>query len=137
MSMQLHHTLMSQYKHGTASGIGSVSYESVANCITPEVVIYGKCVQDGTPTPDAPVDIVCNNNTYKCYGKNLFDGNLLVGYFKNATGAILSSSDFEKKFRSLYMELPAGTYRLVKGFTDFRESGDYDNFAYWTEFEIK
>lgn len=22
---------------------------------------YGKCAQDGTPTPDAPVDIVCNN----------------------------------------------------------------------------
>lgn len=94
MSMQLHHTLMSQYKHGTASGIGSVSYESAANCVTPEIVIYGKCVQDSYT------------------GKNLFDGNLLVGYFKNATGEMLSSSDFEKKFRSLYMELPAGTYTL-------------------------
>lgn len=57
MSMQLHHTLMSQYKHGTASGIGSVSYESVANCVTPEVVIYGKCVQASYT------------------GKNLFDVN--------------------------------------------------------------
>lgn len=57
MSMQLHHTLMSQYKHGTASGIGSVSYESAANCVTPEVVIYGKCVQDSYT------------------GKNLFDVN--------------------------------------------------------------
>ncbi len=45
MSMQLHHTLMSQYKHGEASGTGSVSYESVANCVTPEVIIYGKCEQ--------------------------------------------------------------------------------------------
>lgn len=25
------------------------------------LVQYGKCVQDGTPTPSAPVDIVCNN----------------------------------------------------------------------------
>jgi hypothetical protein len=66
--MQLHHTLMSQYKHGTASGIGSVSYESVANCVTPEVIIYGKCVQNGTPTPDAPADIVCNNNVYSVNG---------------------------------------------------------------------
>ena len=64
----LHHTLMSQYKHGTASGIGSVSYESVANCVTPEVVIYGKCVQDGTPTPDVPVDIIPNNNVYSVNG---------------------------------------------------------------------
>lgn len=68
MSMQLHHTLMSQYKHGTVSGIGSVSYESVANCITPEIVIYGKCVQNGTPTPDAPVDIIPNNNVYSVNG---------------------------------------------------------------------
>ena len=26
---------------------------------------YGLCVQDGTPTPDAPVDIVCNNGAIK------------------------------------------------------------------------
>lgn len=68
MSMQLHHTLMSQYKHGTASGIGSVSYESVANCVTPEVVIYGKCVQDGTPTPTTPFPIIANNNVYSVNG---------------------------------------------------------------------
>lgn len=46
-------------------------------------------------------------------------------------------TEFEIKWEWLYGKLPAGTYRLVKGFTDFRESGDYDNFAYWTEFEIK
>ena len=46
-------------------------------------------------------------------------------------------TEFEIKWEWLYGKLPAGTYRLVKGFTDFRESGDYDNFTYWTEFEIK
>ncbi len=46
-------------------------------------------------------------------------------------------TEFEYNWEWLYGKLPAGTYRLVKGFTDFRESGDYDNFAYWTEFEIK
>ena len=46
-------------------------------------------------------------------------------------------TEFEIKWEWLYGKLPAGTYRLVKGFTDFRESGDYNNFAYWTEFEIK
>ena len=69
MSIQLHNTLMSQYKHGTASGIGSVSYDSVANCVTPEVVIYGKCIQDGTPTPDVPVYIIPNNNLYNVNGR--------------------------------------------------------------------
>ena len=46
-------------------------------------------------------------------------------------------TEFEIKWEWLHGKLPAGTYRLVKGFTDFRESGDYNNFAYWTEFEIK
>ena len=45
-------------------------------------------------------------------------------------------TEFEYNWEWLYGKLPAGIYRLVKGFTDFRESGDYDNFAYWTEFEI-
>ena len=46
-------------------------------------------------------------------------------------------TELEIKWEWLHGKLPAGTYRLVKGFTDFRESGDYDNFAYWTEFVIK
>ncbi len=47
------------------------------------------------------------------------------------------STEFEIKWEWLYGKLPAGTYRLTKGFTDFRKSGEYDNFTYWTEFEIK
>ena len=46
-------------------------------------------------------------------------------------------TEFEIKWEWLYGKLPAGTYRLVKGFTGFRESGDYGNFAYWIEFKIK
>ena len=46
-------------------------------------------------------------------------------------------TEFEYNWEWLYGKLPAGTYRMVKGFTEYRESGDYDNFAYWTEFEIK
>ena len=30
-----------------------------------EVTLYGKCEQNGTPTPENPVDIVCNNGTLK------------------------------------------------------------------------
>jgi len=33
--------------------------------------IYGMSVQDGTPTPDSPVDIVSAKADFKCVGKNL------------------------------------------------------------------
>ena len=48
-----------------------------------------------------------------------------------------SVTEFEYNWEWLYGQLPPGTYRMVKGFTDFRDSGDYDNFEYWIEFEIK
>ena len=48
-----------------------------------------------------------------------------------------NSTEFDINWEWLYGKLPAGTYRLTKGFMDFRGSGDYDTFAYWTEFEIK
>lgn len=46
------------------------------------------------------------------------------------------SIEFELKWERLYGELPAGTYRVVKGFMDFRGTGDYDTETYYTEFEI-
>ncbi len=44
--------------------------------------------------------------------------------------------EFEISWEWLYGKLPAGTYRLTKGFMDFRETGDYDTAVYWVEFEI-
>ena len=46
------------------------------------------------------------------------------------------SIEFELNWERLYGELPAGTYRVVKGFMDFRDGGDYDTETYYTEFEI-
>ena len=46
------------------------------------------------------------------------------------------SIEFEPKWERLYGELPAGTYRIVKGFMDFRGPGDYDSATFHTEFEI-
>lgn len=48
-----------------------------------------------------------------------------------------ADTKFEMDWEWLYGELPAGTYRLVKGFMDFRETGDYDSVDYWMEFEIR
>lgn len=50
----------------------------------------GKCVQNGTPTPDAPVDIKCNNGTIKA-SVNLCDVNedtALVGYYIATNGEV-------------------------------------------------
>lgn len=44
--------------------------------------------------------------------------------------------EFTYSWEWLYGKLPAGTYRLTKGFMDFRETGDYDTAVYWVEFEI-
>ena len=45
-------------------------------------------------------------------------------------------TEFDCSWEWLYGKLPAGTYRLTKGFMDFREAGDYDTAVYWAEFEI-
>lgn len=46
-------------------------------------------------------------------------------------------TEFTCSWEWLYGKLPAGTYRLKKGFMDFRETGDYDTAVYWVEFEIE
>lgn len=47
----------------TVSGIGSVVLSRVINLIG--IVQHGKTSQSGTPTPSAPVDIVCNNGALR------------------------------------------------------------------------
>lgn len=47
------------------------------------------------------------------------------------------SVTWEIQWTDLYGELPAGTYRIYKTITDFREAGDYDTEECWAEFEIK
>jgi len=45
--------------------------------------------------------------------------------------------EFEINWEWIFGELPAGTYRLIKEFMDFRETANYDTFEYWVEFEIQ
>ena len=47
------------------------------------------------------------------------------------------TKEFAIDWEWIFGELPGGTYRIVKEFMDFRETGDYDTFDYWVEFEIK
>lgn len=60
-----------------------------------------------------------------------------VAWTAEAYGLPLDGSiEFELKWERLYGELPAGTYRIVKGFMDFRGPSDYDSATFHTEFEI-
>lgn len=45
--------------------------------------------------------------------------------------------EFEINWEWIFGELPSGTYRLIKEFSDFRETANYDPFEYWVEFEIQ
>lgn len=73
---------------------------------------YGLCTQDGTPTPDAPVDIMCNNGALKwdsvnqrvytdgtpevltVSGPNLLNAATnITGYYIGSNGSITEGSD--------------------------------------------
>lgn len=55
---------------------------------------FGKCTQASTPTPDAPVDIVCNNGAlrYSANMANVNEQTAMIGYYINAQGRVLADS---------------------------------------------
>lgn len=58
------------------STVTGVSPLTIANALAKHIkslTQFGKCVQDGTPTPSAPVDIVCNNGALRL-SPNLLSG---------------------------------------------------------------
>lgn len=82
--------MLGQSKEVTIHGIPPITIIGKRNLLS--VKVFGECVQNGTPTPDNPVDIVCNNGVLKVdnqgniyadgtvetinvHGKNLFDKN--------------------------------------------------------------
>lgn len=78
------------------------------------VKLYGSTKQDGTPTPDDPVDIVCNNGVVK-FGKNLIiDGARNYAYI-NTTGSWAWSNDSY----SIALPVTVGKkYRIIISSTD-------------------
>ncbi len=46
------------------------------------------------------------------------------------------SAEQEIAWEYLYGSLPAGRYRMIKGFSDFRAAGDFDEAEYSVEFEL-
>lgn len=48
-----------------------------------------------------------------------------------------ADTEFKIDWEWLYGKLEPGTYRLVKGFMDFRKTADYDTANFWVEFVIE
>lgn len=71
------------------------SSESVIKVLT----AYGESTQDGTPTPDSPVEIVSvENPVISVYGKNLFDKDTMIisGAYVSGTGQYITTASTEK-----------------------------------------
>lgn len=66
-----------------ASNQGEVHLADSDNGKIQDMMIYGKSSQDGTPTPENPVEIKSVvNPTIKICGKNLFDSKKIPNYIK-------------------------------------------------------
>lgn len=81
---------------------------------------YQLFVLDGETWQDVPT--VIDNYAWNCLAHWIPKG---------------QDTEFPISWEWLYGKLPAGSYRLVKGFMNFRGTGDYDTAAYWVEFEIE
>lgn len=75
MDRTAYSALLAQYATSEVSGEGRVSWDGGVKCVMPSVKLYGKCEQDGTPTPDTPVPVRCNNGTFQVTGLGgIYDG---------------------------------------------------------------
>jgi len=96
--------LLKAMKGGTAAVVKTVTGTApitLAGAVSHAILSLtqtGKCVQNGTPTPDAPVDIYCNNGAikYVALGANLFDPSpsaILLKFYRNSTTGVLTPSN--------------------------------------------
>lgn len=65
MNRQMFNAMAAQYATPEVSGDGLVSWDGGKKCVIPSVRLYGAAMQDGEPTPDAPIMPVCNNGVFR------------------------------------------------------------------------
>ena len=121
--------------------ITTVTVRGVAPIILPDAITgslhavkaFGGTEQNGTPTPDAPIDIVSNNGVLK-YSKNLLDmseENIVLGKYINNSGVISDSTP--NFYNSKYIPVVAGgTYTWsTSSSTKYFSVMEYDsNYAF-------
>ena len=98
---------------------------TLANAISHAIVSltrYGLCTQDGTPTPNAPVDIMTNNGALKFGWYDIITTSALSGYGTYVSPSGTAGNRAYKWFK----DLPNGTYT-------FAVDGDYEIIVQWRD----
>lgn len=93
MDRTAYNALLAQYRVRELTGDGAVNWEDGVHCVIPEVKLLGKCGQDGTPTPETPVEIKCNNGTFMSNGQNIFDANTFTQELLSIEGSSQATID--------------------------------------------
>lgn len=99
----------------------SIVVNDASDCYLQGLKLFGKSTQDGTPTPDAPVDIVSvENPAVTVCGKNLLNIDLLIddNFVKNADGSYTMTKTGVGDLRfsaKANLRLGKGTYTLSVG----------------------
>lgn len=102
----------------------TVVVDDASNCNLRGLRVFGKSTQDGTPTPDAPVDIVSVGEVeVKIHNKNLFTptatghtGNGITFTVNEDKSVTLNGTATARSQLTLgEVELPAGTYVFSQG----------------------
>lgn len=115
----LHTVLGGSGGSGIVTTVTGVSPLSLVNAVAGSIsrlVQTGKCIQNGTPTPSEPVNIVCNNGAVKwrASGTNLLDmteGNIRLRYYINDSG--VESSNNQNFYNTKFIPVkPNTTYTL-------------------------
>lgn len=109
----------------TVSGTAPIALENALSAAIMSLVQYGKCSQDGTPTPSTPVDIVCNNGALKLKDTHLPAGFTPVKYIESDgtsayidTGIILNSIDLDVEVDFQFDNVSASTPKMFWGYMD-------------------
>lgn len=71
MSNFTNRVMLGQYKTSEASGVGSVGWNNGIQCVLPELKVYGRSMQNGTPAQNAPVTLLSLNGSIVCRGQNV------------------------------------------------------------------
>lgn len=80
-------------RQGTISSVPPISFRGGAGYLE-NYHFFGNTVQNGTPTPDAPVSVDgCGDRT-----ENLFNGTLVVGYYSNDINTLVPA-EYYRSFR--------------------------------------
>ena len=106
----------------TVTGTSPLVLENAVEAAIKSLKQYGKCEQDGTPTPDAPVDIMCNNGAIKYGWHDIITTSALSGYGTYVSPSQTATTRAYRWFR----DLPNGTYQ-------FAVDGDYEIIVQWRD----